>query len=1039
MNIIIAQQGPDGTTAEEQTFSKNVIAFGRNAAECDVAFDKMRFPMVSRTHAELRWDAGVWKIIDLDSSYGTFLNEQRIDTPRRISFGDVIRFGKDGPRYRIVWFEMAADPNAVSQPVPHPMATANPAMPKAPTTPSIPLDPQFYGETKSPDDSQQFSAPAYLDFTDGRSSYKFSKPSTWLGRGLDCDIIFDASSATVSRRHAEIIIRDGKYLIVDNNSFNGTLVNEQRVSATTELFHHDQIRLGMGGPVIRFNAPHRPAPLGSSMPGQRAVASEHAAPKPKPEEVSGSKTMVFKLDPSMARASQGSAPAGEAQLLMSLDFGTADKLTIGRADGNDIKLDGLQISNRHARLVRSGGRISAEDLGSTNGIYIDGERVSRGALDPGRSLQVGTFLIRVDESGTVFVHDGRSNMRIDVADIIHEARSSRGRGKVRLLDGISLSIRPNEFVGVLGPSGAGKSTLLDLLSGKRKPSKGTVNINGTSLYRHLDSLKHSIGYVPQEDIIHRELSVYRTLYYVAKLRLSRDVSSAEVRRIVDEVLDVTGLSEHRNSPVAKLSGGQRKRVSIAVELITKPSVIYLDEPTSGLDPATEEKIMQLFRQMSAAGRTVVMTTHAMENVRLFDKIVVLMSGKLVYYGPPEEALKYFDVANFKELYDKLEEPVEREVAVSGEGRRAELTEQRAEELKRRFAESPQYQSLAGEAVEAGSAGRGKKKRLGIFGSIRQFFTLSRRYFEVLLKDKLTLFILLAQAPVIALMTFFVTASDQPRDFVYFVVALVAVWFGTSVSAREIVRERPVYARERMYNLGILPYVASKFVVLGFIVLVQCLLLFVPLKVIDLVGLMAMPGELFGIPQLWAMLLTAGVGIATGLLVSALVRTQSMAASLVPLILIPQILFSGIAGVPHGVSRAASMLMPAAWSFDTLKRFSTLDTLEPEGAAPNGETKGMGLYEFIESENETMVNDAKKKVDEIRSSAEAAAEDPTLAGPLISDIPDIEEMKKMPEDRSRYITFLHPWMHEVLNQIVLMLMFGIMAIATLVVMRLKDIR
>src|SRR4029078_13460934 len=168
--------------------------------------------------------------------------------------------------------------------------------------------------------------------------------------------------------------------------------------------------------------------------------------------------------------------------------------------------------------------------------------------------------------------------------------------------------------------------------------------------------------VPQDDVIHRELTVYRTLYYTARLRLSRDVSRAEIKQTSNEILDVTGLSERRHVPVNQLSGGQRKRVSIAVELITKPSVIFLDEPTSGLDPATEEKIMKLFRQIAESGRTVVLTTHAMENVKLFDKIVVLMRGKLVFYGAPQEALDHIKASTFKALYDKLEAPIDQQLA-----------------------------------------------------------------------------------------------------------------------------------------------------------------------------------------------------------------------------------------------------------------------------------------------------------------------------------------------------------------------------------------
>jgi ABC-type multidrug transport system ATPase subunit len=299
-------------------------------------------------------------------------------------------------------------------------------------------------------------------------------------------------------------------------------------------------------------------------------------------------------------------------------------------------------------------------------------------ISPSDAVQIGSFLIQIDSPGNIGVFDTRSKTRIDAVGITKNVKNRAGGGQICLLDNVSLVIQPNEFVGLLGPSGAGKSTLMDAMNGMRPASSGNVLINNLDFYSNLDALKQSIGYVPQDDIIHRELTVYRTLFYVAKLRLSGDVSKQEINQIIDEVLDVTGLSERRNVPVGQLSGGQRKRVSIAVELITKPSVIFLDEPTSGLDPATEEKIMRLFRQIAESGRTVVLTTHAMENVKLFDKIVVLIGGKLAFYGTPDEALKYLNAKNFKELYDRLEEPIEQKVRQSGDANRRQITEQTAE-------------------------------------------------------------------------------------------------------------------------------------------------------------------------------------------------------------------------------------------------------------------------------------------------------------------------------------------------------------------------
>ncbi len=850
---------------------------------------------------------------------------------------------------------------------------------------------------------------AFVEFIDevGLEPFTLRNGSIWIGRDPICEIAFDASSATVSRKHAEIKFTNDSCQVIDNNSFNGTLVNGQRIAAPTTISDGDEIQIGLGGPMMKFHLPvNTSIHENQKIPGQQAVG------------IDASKTMVFNLDQTAVAGKLETS--GQPKLIRSLAFGQNETLTIGRDERSDIPLDGLGISNQHARLKQTQNGFSVEDLNSTNGVFVNGMRVSGKIVSPEDSIQIGAFVIRIDASGTVGVFDSRSKTRVDAAGLVRTA------GKIRLLDEISLVIEPNEFVGILGPSGAGKSTLIEAMNGMRPAKSGSVRINDLDLYSHFDSLKQAIGYVPQEDIIHRELSVYRTLFYVAKLRLSRDVSSGEIKQLIDEVLDVTGLTERQNTPVKLLSGGQRKRVSIAVELITKPSVIFLDEPTSGLDPSTEGKIMKLFRQIAESGRTVVMTTHAMENVRMFDKIVVLMKGKLVFYGKPNDALVYFGAADFIGLYEKIE-----------------AKDTNADELKQRFNSSPQFAELIEKPLaginKEDSDGHRKKSRLGIFGAIRQWLLLSRRYLEVLFKDRLNLFILIVQAPVLALMTFLVTDPNRPRDFLYFVIAIVAVWFGTSVSAREIVRERPIYVRERMFNLGVLPYLFSKLTVLGIIVAIQCSLVFIPLKLLDLVGLMSMPGELLGIPQFWAMILTAAVGISIGLLVSAIVRTQEMATSLVPLILIPQLLFSGLAGVPNGATKVVSMAMPGAWSFDTIKRFSTLDTLEAEGAKHNGATKGLGLYKFIESENDDSIAESRQELDDLRKKTEQDFRDSSMSAPMMSDIPDLSEPKKLPEDLSGYVTFLHPWMSDVLNQIVLMLMFLFAAIAAAVVLRIRDIR
>ncbi|HEV7376248.1 MAG TPA: FHA domain-containing protein, partial [Pyrinomonadaceae bacterium] len=619
---------------------------------------------------------------------------------------------------------------------------------------------------------------------------QLTKDVTRLGREPGMEVEIEAAAAIVSRRHAEIHRRDGQYMLLDLGSFNGTLINEQRITSPTPLYDSDRIQLGLGGPVLHFIDPAHPAPSGAQNTGQRSVAissgSSPQAPIPIPVpptsgplvEGARAQTMVVKAGGSGSLNQPSPSGVGaQPQLLMQVMFDGKPQLSIGRAPDNDIRLDGLQISNHHARLSNMQGNVFVEDVGSTNGVYVNGARITGRRPVQGRDIvQVGPFVLQADPQRGVAVFDTRSKTRIDVIDITKVVPNRSGGGMIKLLDDVDLTVQPNEFVGLLGPSGAGKSTLMDSMNGMRPATSGRVLINNLDLYQHLDSIKQSIGYVPQDDIIHRELTVYRTLYYVARLRLSRDVSTAEIDQIINEVMDVTGLSERRDVPVAQLSGGQRKRVSIAVELITKPSVIFLDEPTSGLDPATEEKIMKLFRQIAESGRTVILTTHAMENVRLFDKIVVMMRGKLVWYGEPKLALEHVGASSFKDLYDKLEAPIEERISkmpplpqgASKEQKLAfklekeRIAEEVAEGWKKSFQKTLQYQQnivqplvgLKGEKQTAPIVTR----RPTVTDSLRQWLTLSRRYMEVLGRDKFNLLILFGQAPIIGLLTYLVVGD-----------------------------------------------------------------------------------------------------------------------------------------------------------------------------------------------------------------------------------------------------------------------------------------
>jgi ABC-type multidrug transport system ATPase subunit/pSer/pThr/pTyr-binding forkhead associated (FHA) protein len=924
---------------------------------------------------------------------------------------------------------------------------------------------------------------------------QLTKDVTRLGREPGMEVEIEAAAAIVSRRHAEIHRRDGQYMLLDLGSFNGTLINEQRITSPTPLYDSDRIQLGLGGPVLHFIDPAHPAPSGAQNTGQRSVAissgSSPQAPIPIPVpptsgplvEGARAQTMVIKAGGSGSLNQPSPSGVGaQPQLLMQVMFDGKPQLSIGRAPDNDIRLDGLQISNHHARLSNMQGNVFVEDVGSTNGVYVNGARITGRRPVQGRDIvQVGPFVLQADPQRGVAVFDTRSKTRIDVIDITKVVPNRSGGGMIKLLDDVDLTVQPNEFVGLLGPSGAGKSTLMDSMNGMRPATSGRVLINNLDLYQHLDSIKQSIGYVPQDDIIHRELTVYRTLYYVARLRLSRDVSTAEIDQIINEVMDVTGLSERRDVPVAQLSGGQRKRVSIAVELITKPSVIFLDEPTSGLDPATEEKIMKLFRQIAESGRTVILTTHAMENVRLFDKIVVMMRGKLVWYGEPKLALEHVGASSFKDLYDKLEAPIDERISklpplpqgASKEQKLAfklekeRIAEEVAEGWKKSFQKTLQYQQnivqplvgLKGEKQTAPIVTR----RPTVTDSLRQWLTLSRRYMEVLGRDKFNLLILFGQAPIIGLLTYLVVGDTQPRDFPFFMLALVAIWFGASISAREIIRERAVYNRERMVNLGLLPYVGSKLLVLSLIVGIQCILLFGTMKALHYAGWMNLPPDNVSdsVAQLLTMILTGMVGIALGLLVSAIVKTSEMATSLVPLILIPQILFSGLVGVPQGVSKTIGTVMPATWAFDQLKRLSNLDTISEEGSDPDGPNQGQGLKKYINSINDQNIAQAKEDIrnykkeaednseqfrkdmdkyqEDLQAAAQGRGSKPTKPEmPKLKAAPEPKDAEKQPDDLRGYIDFLHPWGSRLRNALILLGMFFGLLGATLFALRSQDI-
>jgi ABC-type multidrug transport system ATPase subunit/pSer/pThr/pTyr-binding forkhead associated (FHA) protein len=310
---------------------------------------------------------------------------------------------------------------------------------------------------------------------------------------------------------------------------------------------------------------------------------------------------------------------------------TKKVVSIGRATDNDVTLAHPTVSSHHAEIRHlATGEIELVDLGSANGTFVNGIRIERTILAAHDRIALGAMELAFDGLQLEREADGKS-MSVYAENLRKEVKDNTGR-KICLLDDVSIVLKPNEFVGLLGPSGAGKSTLMDAMNGFR-PVEGQVRMNERSLYQYPKLLRELIGYLPQDDILHTELTVRQCLTFSARLRMPSDHSEQEIDAQVDKVLNTLRLTERADKVISSLSGGQRKRASLGIELLSDPAVLYVDEPTAGQDPATEMQMMQLFRNLANRGSTVVINTHLLGSFSLLDKVAVLARGKLVYYGP----------------------------------------------------------------------------------------------------------------------------------------------------------------------------------------------------------------------------------------------------------------------------------------------------------------------------------------------------------------------------------------------------------------------
>ncbi|WP_328503748.1 FHA domain-containing protein [Streptomyces sp. NBC_00457] len=753
-----------------------------------------------------------------------------------------------------------------------------------------------------------------------------SRPYT-LGRDPQGDIVLD--DARVSWRHATISWGGRSWVIEDHGSTNGTFVQGQRIH---------QMEIGPGSAVHLGNATDGPCLNASgtaaavAQPQQQPYAAQSASPgwaqqappqQQVPQQQGWQQPQHAAPHIPQQQGPGGGAGAppvyGDRSPTTFHQFSIGRVMRIGRALENDLVVSDLQVSRNHAEFhSMPDGRMEIRDLGSHNGTYVNGQPIAKGGsqmLGPADIVGVGHSTFRI-------VGD-RLEEFVDTGEVSFSARhlTVTVDGGKQILKDVSFGVPEKSLIAVIGPSGSGKSTLLKALTGYRPANEGDVLYDNRNLYKQFAELRQRIGLVPQDDILHKELTVKKALKYAAKLRFPADTTARERDQRIDEVLRELKLDVHKEKKVTSLSGGQRKRVSVALELLTKPSLIFLDEPTSGLDPGMDRDVMQLLRGLADDGRTVLVVTHSVAELAICDKLLVMAPGGAVaYFGPPEEALNFFGYDTWADVFSAFENY--RDYDWAGRWKGSQHYQIYAADIDAIAAQSVQMPPM--------QAMRPPKPQ----GWMSQFTTLVRRYVSVIASDKGFLALTVILPLVLGSVSLLI---DQGKDLlvnteinpntgqpvangtaltVLLILAVGACFAGAANSVRELIKERVIYERERATGLSRSAYLMSKVFVLGCITVLQGLMVGVigfSSRTIPDEGLILGSQTLL---ELCIPIMALGFSaMMFGLIISALVKTAEKTMPLLVMFAIVQVVFTGclfpLAG-SVGVNEL-SYLMPSRWA------------------------------------------------------------------------------------------------------------------------------
>ncbi len=942
-----------------QSFSiqKQITTIGREATNDIVVRDDMR---VSRYHARLLWKDEGWRIENHSQSSPISVDQQNVQQAS-LANSSIVQLGGDSSF--MFFIEIAAPVSVPQVPAGQEGGLAATQI-QHPTPPPLSATPPPQHDTAT---SQPGKTPARPDETVIASLETLQLPS------------LEITSYSHGGKRSYVLSKS--VINIGRDATNDIIINERIVSG----LHLRIVRQGNTF-VLLHPHPDRPRTLnGLRYQGQKIRGDEQFSKS----LVKGDIFRIGNENDTFVTLTYNDGTGTEQEALPAtqpVKLGAAE-LTIGRKPDNTVVLAHPQVSAHHARLLREGGTYRVIDQNSTNHVYVNTALVTNHLLRLGDEIRIGPYKL-IFEGNQITQYDESNFIRINAQNL-----RKTGNNNAVLLNNISLAIPPRKFVALVGGSGAGKSTLMDALSGLRPAHQGKVFYNGQDYYHNIAAFSTMLGYVPQDDIVHRDLTVERALYYAAKFRLPGDFTDEQIEQRIKEVLEDIEMTSRRTLLVKKLSGGQRKRVSIALELLANPSLFFLDEPTSGLDPGLDRKMMYLLRKLADAGHTIVLVTHATNNINVCDYVCFLtQGGRLAYFGPPEGAKTYFGKTDFAEIYTGLE-PTDENPNIPDEAEaRFKLSQEYQQHIVESLKTAPpeQESALHGRAKGAQRAKRGNP--------FKQFLLLSQRNFELLKNNRSNLAILLLQAPLIALLLMLLVRFEvgtglfntdnvvqcSPRiftsqavsttnptgllgiatqgqstavnctrivnflkndvhgaayvqskgnintalqDFIVpgiglnaeralFIIAFIAVLFGAINGTREIVKEVSIYRRERAVNLGIVPYVLSKVLVLGLFALFQSAALLLIVNAFE-----PLQTSIF-LPVLLeiyiTLVLTALAGLMVGLAASTFAANEDSANSLLPFILIPQVVFAGVEiPLKDWPLQIPAMIFPTRWAVTAL--------------------------------------------------------------------------------------------------------------------------